>query len=65
MLTKRTCVPPNVQEETIIFALIERAQFAVNKTMYATDAQSLSVMQVFRPNNPKDKKSFLDFMLLV
>jgi chorismate mutase len=47
-------------EETIIFALIERSQFAVNPEIYATDEKSL-LKQTANENNHSE--SFLDFFL--
>eukprot|EP00041_Stephanoeca_diplocostata_P037357 m.1409480 g.1409480 ORF g.1409480 m.1409480 type:complete len:959 (+) comp25022_c1_seq68:236-3112(+) len=51
------------QEETIIFALIERAQFGVNPKVYAKDSGAgLGASEEFARANANG--SFLDFMLM-
>jgi len=46
------------QEETIIFALIERAQFRLNPTVYKKDT-----IQAVKQKERVKGKSFLDFFL--
>ena len=46
------------QEETIIFALIERAQFKANPTVYKKDT-----IQAVKQKDRVKGKSFLDFFL--